>query len=170
MAELKKYKYDWFKIIICAVALCVLMVLMFNVYKGDVADNIKELTAENKTPNLVWLIEHVSAAMPVFMVAVVLSIFYFEKSKYVPVVTQREKLIVCLTVAVFTFVGLLGYVLMNSGEQIDPESGEKIKTLWDNTAVWFFAQILPFIILISYHVIRAQSEAKELLAEEETEE
>ena len=130
MAELKKYKYDWFKIIICAVALCVLMVLMFNVYKGDVADNIKELTAENKTPNLVWLIEHVSAAMPVFMVAVVLSIFYFEKSKYVPVVTQREKLIVCLTVAVFTFVGLLGYVLMNSGEQIDPERAAQLKKMY----------------------------------------
>jgi hypothetical protein len=169
MAELKTYKYDWFKIAICAVGLCALVVLMFHAYSTSVAELIEELSADGKSPNRVWLVENLSAAIPVFVVAIVLTIFYADNSKYVPVATQREKLIISVVVAAFTFIGLLSYILMNTGEAADPESGEAIKTLWERTAVWFFAQIIPFMILISYHAIRAESEEKELLAEKEAE-
>lgn len=169
MAELKAFKYDWFKIGVCAVGLCALMVLMFHTYSTSVADLVKELSADGKSPNRVWLLENISAAIPVFVVAVALTVFYADKSKYVPVATQREKLIISLIVAAFTFIGILSYVLMNEGETVDPESGKAIQTLWERTAVWFFAQIIPFIVLVSYHAIRAESEEKEILAAKEAE-
>lgn len=164
MAGLKKYKYDWFKIGLCAVALCVLMVLMFNAYSKDVLDLISELSEDGKSPNRVWLVENLFPAIPVLVVAIVLTIFYADKQKYIPVATQREKLIISLVVALFTFAGLMVYVIMQGDGAVDAESGEAVKSMWEENAVWFFAQIIPFIILISYHAIRAESEEKEQLA------
>ena len=166
MAELKKYNYDWFKIAVCAVGLCLLMILMFNTFQ-KMSENVAELSADGKSSNLVWLVEHVSSAVPVFAVAIALTIFYADKSKYVPVGTQKEKLIISLIVAAFTFIGIMGYVLMKKDEPVGVEDGEKIKTLWESTAVWFVAQVIPFVILISYHAIRAESEEKELATAKE---
>ena len=78
--------------------------------------------------------------------------------------TQREKLIISLVVALFTFAGLMVYVIMQGDGAVDAESGEAVKSMWEENAVWFFAQIIPFIILISYHAIRAESEEKEQLS------
>ena len=164
MAGLKKYEYDWFKIGLCAVALSVLMVLMFNSYANEVKELIAELSEDGKSPNRVWLVENLFPAIPVLVVAIVLSIFYADKKKYVPVATQREKLIISLIVAAFTFVGLMVYVIMKGTETMDVEGEEVMKSLWKDNAEWFFAQILPFVVLISYHAIRAESEEKELIA------
>ena len=163
MANTKKYDYDWFKIILCAAALSILMILMFNAYTGDIADLVKELSADGKSPNRVWLVKNLSAIVPVFILAGVLSIFYYGKDKYVPIYWQKEKMIVFSLVAAFTFVGILGYVLLNSGEKFDPDTGVRINTLWDKSAIWFFAQIVPFVVVISYHAIRAESEEKAIL-------
>ena len=170
MSGTKKYKYDWFKIMLCAIALGALMVLAFNAYSTDILDTVASLSEDEKSPNLIWVIENLSMVMPGIVFASVLTLFYADKQKYIPVVTQREKLIVALIVAAVVFIGILGYVLVNSGEQVDPESGEVIKSLWDKTAVLFLSQILPFIIIISYHAIRAESEEKELPSESSEEE
>jgi hypothetical protein len=99
--------------------------------------------------------------------------FYFDKSQYVPVNTQREKAYICLFVALFTFFIMLPYVIAMSGgfvieKTVQNELGddETVKTLLGNTATWFAAQIIPFAIIISYHFIRISSEKKELLANE----
>ncbi len=148
--------------VLCAVALCFIVVMLFSFYEGKGAEIISDLSADGKSPNLVWLAEHVFAAIPVLILVLISELFFLEKSRYVPVYTQLEKLVIFSAVAMFTFGIVLFSVIASSPEAVDPETGEKIKTIWDRTNVWFFAQILPFLIVISYHVIRIGTERAEL--------
>ncbi len=174
MAENKIRKFDWLRAISTALLVCAIVFGLFYIHSGKVADVIAFLEAElntdkaTKYPNTIWLIEFVSAAVPIFAAVIVMNIMYCDKKSYVPVYTQREKLVVSVTLAVFIFGALLAYVFYQSrsGEITDPETGEVIKTLWDRTYMWFFAQILPMIMLISYHSVRIGTEKRELLETE----
>lgn len=163
MAGVNK-KIDWLRMVLCAVALCFIVAILFGFYDGKGAEIISELSADGKSPNLVWLAEHVFAAIPVLVLVLISELFFLEKSRYVPVYTQVEKLVIFSSVALFTYGILLFCVLAVSPAEVDPETGEQIKTLWDRTNVWFFAQILPLLIVISYHVVRIGTERAELCA------
>ncbi len=169
MTEKKIKKFDWLRFISTALLLCAVTFGLFYLHSGKVAEMIASLAAEEKYPNSIWLIEFVSTAMPVLVAVIVMNILYCDKKSYVPVYTQREKLWVSVILAAFIFGALLAYVFYQSrgGEITDSETGEVIKTLWDRTYMWFFAQVLPMIILISYHSIRISTEKREILEAEE---
>lgn len=155
-------KIDWLRMVLCAAVLFLVLGLLFSFYEGKGADIISELSADGKSPNLVWLAEHIFAAIPVLMLIIISELFFLDKSRYVPIYTQVEKLVIFSAAAIFTYGILLVGVIAASPETIDPETGEAIKTLWDRTNSWFFAQILPFLIVISYHAIRIGTEKAEL--------
>ena len=161
MAGINK-KIDWLRMVLCAAVLCLVVVILFSFYESKGLELISDLSADGKSPNLVWLAEHAFAAIPVFVLVLVSELFFLEKRRYVPVYTQVEKLVAFSAAALFTYGIVLFSVIAASPEAIDPETGEAIKTLWDRTNSWFFAQILPFLIVISYHVIRIGSERAEL--------
>ena len=171
MAENNTKKYDWLRIISTALLICALIFGLFYLHSGKVADIIESLTEEEKYPNTIWLIEFVSTALPILVIVIAMGISYSDKKSYVPVYTQKEKLLVSVIIAIFTFGVLLGYVLYQSrgGETTDAETGDVIKTLWDRTYMWFFAQILPMLILITYHSMRISAEKRELAEAEEAE-
>jgi membrane protease YdiL (CAAX protease family) len=173
MKEKKKASLDMFKLSVCIIALCIIMGLMLGVYNSVVPTKIAELEEKGKMDNVIWVIRYGSVVLPVIVVAIILMFFYFDKSQYVPVNTQREKAYICLFVALFTFFIMLPYVIAMSGgfvieKTVQNELGddETVKTLLGNTATWFAAQIIPFAIIISYHFVRVSSEKKELLANE----
>lgn len=168
MAENKIRRFDWLRAISTALLLCAIVFGLFYLHSGKVAEVIASLTEEEKYPNTIWLIEFVSAAVPILVAVIVMNIMYCDKKSYVPIYTQREKLLVSVTLAVFVFGALLAYVFYQSrgGDVTDPETGEVIKTLWNRTYMWFFAQILPIIILISYHAMRIGTEKREILESE----
>ena len=170
MAELKTKKFDWLRTVSTALLLCAIVFGLFYLHSGKVAEVVASLTEEEKYPNTIWLIEFLSAAIPIFVAVIIMNIMYSDKKSYVPIYTQREKLVVSVTLAVFIFGVLLAYVFYQSrgGEVTDPASGEVIKTLWDRTYMWFFAQILPILILVSYHAARIGTEKREVAEAEAT--
>lgn len=163
MADIKNKKLDKLKITFCTVALCLLTILIFYIYADKIPYLIEKISEKGSVPNVIWVIEHVAVIMPVVVLAIALSIFYGNKDRYVPVNSQREKLYISLLTAIFVYAVMLPYVYFTSksGEIVDTETLEAADTLWDSTYKWFFVQIIPFLIMIFYHAIRADSEKTE---------
>ena len=158
-----------YKIIVCAVALCIIMAIMFAIYNSTVPAKLAEFEADGKMEHTAWLVHYGSYVPPVIVVAIILTCFYSTKgSEYVPVKTQRQKAIIVGAVFAFTYAVLFTYAITSSPGWNLPvaEGEEEIKTVFENTAGWFFAQLIPFMILLSYHLVRASSEKKELEANE----
>ena len=169
MKENKKISLDMFKLCVCAIALCIIMGLMLGTYNAVVPDKLAEYEEQGDMDNVAWIVRYGSVAIPVIIVAIILTFFYRNKSQYVPVNTQTEKAYICLVVSLFTFFVMLPYVIAMSGgfvveQTVQNELGEDqtVKTLLGNTASWFAAQIIPLVIITSYHFIRVSSEKKEL--------
>ena len=153
-------KINWLRFGLCSGALCLIAVLLFSLYKDKALDIIADLSSDEKTPNLLWLAENLFVVLPVWIMVAVSELFYINKKTYVPVYTQLEKLLIFSVAAVFTFAIFLPCVRFVS--EIDPESGAVIRPLWDKTYMWFFSQVIPYIIIIVYHGVRLGSEKKEL--------
>ena len=164
MIKEKSKKYDLVKIAIVAVMLCIVMAILFSLYNSIVPAKLAELEEEGDMKNTMWLVKYGAYVVPVIVVAIILSICYRKNNSYVPVISQREKGIILIIVAAFTFGAILPYAISLSPDWQLPATGgeEDVKTLFETTAAWLFAQIIPFAIAISYHFIRSSSEAKEL--------
>ena len=108
-----------------------------------------------------------TCALPILILAIVITVCYKLWGAYVPVTTQREKATIVLIAFIFTNVVLFFSCMSSSPEWNVPKATDEAKTAFEICAPWFFAQILPFTILLSYHLIRASSEKKELSENEE---
>ncbi len=158
-----------YKVIVCAIALCVIMGIMLAIYNSTVPDILAGFEEEGNMEHTAWLVHYGSYLPPVIVIAVILTFFYSFGTTYVPVKTQRQKALIVAIVFVFTYAVLFTYTLLTSPGWNLPvaEGEEEIKTMFENCVGWFFAQIVPFMILLSYHLVRASSEKKELEANEE---
>ena len=157
MAEQKKVRHDSFRITMCIVVACIVVADAFYTHCRIVPRIVEKLTEKGDYKNVIWIVEHLTLFIPVPLVAAVISIFYSNKKTCVPVHSRKERVFIAWMVAVFVYVFVLGYVLLNKGE-----TAEEIKSLWDVGAEWFFMQIIPFAVLISYHSIRVDGEEREL--------
>lgn len=162
-------KADKSRIAIFSGILSILSMILLHTYANGVQEFIVKVNEKNAMANVTWLLEHLTIALPVVLLAVALTAIYCNKDKYVPVATQREKMYIALFTALFTYAVMLPYVYFKSknGETADAEELEAVETLWEITYKWFFVQVIPFLILISYHAVRADSERREIEAEEE---
>ena len=167
MKEISK-KPDKSRITIFSGVLCILSMILLHLYANQVQDFIVKVNEKKNMPNVTWLLDHVTILLPVLLLAVMLTVIYSNKDKYIPVITQREKTYITLFTALFTYLVMLPYVYFKSknGEAVDAEEIEAAETLWDITYKWFFVQVIPFMILISYHATRAGSEAREIAESE----
>lgn len=157
-----------YKMILCAITLCIVMAIMLAIYNGTVPAKLAEYEAEKNMEHTAWLVHYGSYVPPVIVIAVVLTCFYSYGATYEPVITQKRKAIIVGIVFAFTYLVLFTYALLSSpGWNLPAAEGEEeIKTMFENCAGWFFAQLIPFMILLSYHLVRASSEKKELLENE----
>lgn len=162
MTEQKKVRHDSFQIIMCIVVACILTVAAFHVHCKIAPRIVEKLAEKGDYKNLIWMVEHIAAFLPMPFVAATMAIFYSNKKNYVPVHSRKEQVFIAWMVAIFVFVVILGFVLLNKDKAMGEAVDEKVKTLWDISAEWFFAQIIPFAILISYHSVRVGSEENEL--------
>ena len=160
-------KLDTFKIVICTVGLCLLAILIMHLYADKVPELVEKINEKGNMPNVIWVLEHVSISLPVIILAIALSVFYCNKEKYTPVSTQKEKFYISLFTALFVYAAMLPYVYFSSKGMADELAAEGLKSLWELTYKWFFVQIVPFMIMISYHAVRADSEERELASAEE---
>lgn len=162
--EKQERSNEIFKLILSAISLCLVMFILLYVYHTMIPDILAGYEEKGNMEHTAWLVKYSAYLPPVIVMAVMLTVLYRDKKYYVPVKTQKNKALIVGIVAAFTYVVMLGYVLlMSPGWNIPAVEGEeKVLTLFESTASWFFAQIVPFAILISYHLIRASSEEKEI--------
>ena len=155
-----KTKETVIRIIIFSILLCVLLALLFNIYADKLVPKFEAMEKEDKEPNLLWLFEHLSLALPAVAILAFFGVCYMNKEKHIPIITHNEQFIIMLVGIVFIFVVLL--LRAKSTPVYDLETEEQIGTLLDSTYLWFGAQIIPTVIIAAYHKIRSGSEKKEL--------
>ena len=157
------------KIVILCVACCVLMGLMLSLYQNNIPDILAEYEEEGKMEHSAWFVRYASLLPPVILVAILITVAYSYGSPYVPIRTQQDKAINVGITFAFTYLILFVSVLLSSpGWNLPtPETEEEVKTAFEICAPWFFAQVVPFMILLSYHLVRASSEKKEICENEE---
>ncbi len=155
----KVKKIYWIRFIFCAVALCAALALVYSVYAEKGLDFIKYLTEEKEMPNMAWLVEKCLTFAPAFFTVLIVELSYADNKRYVTVFTQIEKLIVLALGAITVFAVLLPLAVNSTPVEIVTEDVTELKTLWDRTYMWFFYQIIPFVILIFYHALRIVTES-----------
>ena len=162
----KKKKLDISRIAFCTLILCVAAIALLAIYANQVQDLLVKISekGEGKVPNLIWFLERIALGAPVIILCGILTALYSNRENYVPVKSQREMFWVSVLTAVFTYAVMMTFVKLRSrGVEVpEGEELEEIKTLWDITYKWFFVQVIPFLIMITYHGVRADSEEKEL--------
>ena len=157
------------KIVVFSLVLCFVMCACLAWYFTKVPETLHYLE-EEKRPNTQWLVQYGSVLPPVILCAILLTLFYKFGKSYIPVSTQRDKAVISGIVFLFTYAVLLPIVVSrSSAADITPpaEGEEEIKTLIERSVAWFTVQILPFLLMVSYHIFRASSEKKELCENEE---
>jgi hypothetical protein len=153
----KAKKIYWLRMIFCSITLPAVLALFYGVYVGKILDFMTYLT-EKEMPNIAWVVENLFAVLPAFLILFTVEVFYLNKNKYVQVYTQIEKLVAITLGAVAVFCVLIPLAVNSTPIEIVNGDVTELKTLWDRTYEWFFAQIIPFLILLSYHVFRVVTE------------
>ena len=141
------------RVVLCSVGLCIVMLLMLMLFKKYVPEALLKYEEKGNMEHTAWLVKYGACLPPVIIIVGLLTACYPER-KYVPLKTQRDKAIIIAIVAAFTYLILFPSI----------KGGDR-KT-YDNCVGWFFAQAIPFLIVLSYHIIRASSEKRELEADE----
>ena len=155
-----KTKETVIRIIIFSILLCAIFALLFNIYADKLVPKLDAMEKEGEEPNLLWLFEHLSLALPTVAILAFFGICYMNKDKHIPIVTHNEQFIIMLVGIVFVFVALLLYA--KSTPVFDVETEEQVGSVLDGTYLWFGAQIIPMFIIAAYHKVRSGSEKKEL--------
>ena len=154
LSEKNKMANGILKVALCIVGLCAVMCIMLAIYNNTVPEKLAEYEAKGDMEHTAWLLRYGSYLPPVIAVAVILTAVY-SYGEYLPVKTQKQKAVIIAVVCAFTSLAMLPFVKGESPEKYDGCIG------------WFLAQIIPFLIVFSYHMIRASSEKKELEENEE---
>ena len=161
-----------FSLVICAVS-----VGLFYLYSTGLP---KIMSALEKKGNMDNTIEGVTHLLPMFNIAglIIALVLMYKPVRASLKEVQTEKGWIMLIAAVFTYAVILSYVIKQSEGCFDPlpEGVEDVKSLLERTASWFVVQVIPFMIVITYHFVRAsakqtvapQVEAEPIAVNEET--
>ena len=154
----KTKKIYWIRMILCSLSLCSVLALFYGLYVGKILDFMTYLI-EKEMPNVAWVVENLFAVLPAFLILITIEGFYLNKNKCVQIWTHLEKLVALMLGAVVVFGVLLPVAFNSTPVEIITDDVTELKTLWDRTYEWFFAQIIPFLILLSYHILRIVTDA-----------
>jgi cbb3-type cytochrome oxidase subunit 3 len=138
-----------FSLVMCAVA-----VGLFYLYFKEMPEIIAALEEKGKMENTIEAVTHILPMLNIAGLIIALTLLYSPvRSSSV----QDEKGWIMLIVAAFTYGVILPYVLKQSEGCFDPlpEGVEDVKSMLEITASWFVVQVIPFMIAMTYHFIRA---------------
>ena len=148
--------------------MCAVMTGLFYLYYTGIPKIIAELEEKGKMDNTITAVEYLS---PMFNVAgLIIALVLIYKLVKAPVSElQSEKGWIMLIVAVFTYGVILPYVIKESAGCFlpVPEGEEDVVSVLEMSITWFSVQLIPLVITLGYHIVRASSEAKELCKNEE---
>ncbi len=149
-----------------SIAICAVTAGVFYTYSELIPKTLDALTEKGKMENTIWVVQNFVPMLTIGIIITALGIIYrcikLPNSK-----KQSEKGIIMLITMLFTYGVILPYVMSRSIGCFDPvpEGVEDVKSLLENTASWFVIQIIPFMIVTSYHFVRASRPIEELDAE-----
>ena len=161
-------RVDLVKAIIVATVICAALAALFYLRSNTAEDIVADLVEKGNMDNMIWFVKHFSALLPSIVMIALMTAAYGNPDKYVPVVTQKEKMIAYFIVAAFFFGVLISYAssLVIPAVIEEDEVVKESTTVFKVLANWFFVQIVPFIIIETYHYARCEAE-KKLVGEED---
>jgi hypothetical protein len=141
-----------FSLVMCAVA-----VGLFYLYLKELPEIIAALEEKGKMENTIEGVTHILPMLNVAGLIVALVLLYKPVKNVPSCQVQKEKGWIVLIVAAFTYAVILPYVINESRGCFDPlpEDVEDVKSMLEITASWFVVQVIPFMIALTYHFIRA---------------
>ena len=144
------------RILLISVVTCAAAVAIFYLYSTGVPKIINELTIKGKMENTIWVVENFIPMICILGLVAVLCIIY-RIIKVESWQMHTEKGWIMLICAAFTYGVILPYVINASGSFFAPEAEDAVEvaTLLENTASWFVIQIIPFMLILSYHFTMA---------------
>jgi len=150
------------RVLFVTVLLCFVMSAALTAHLGTFSEKIAELEEKGNMDNTIWLLEYLLPILPVIVVAIILTVSY--TFGYVNVSSQREKAAIIAIVLLFTYCVLLPIVCARSEGWRDPvpEGEEDVLSVLEKSITWFSVQIVPLVITLAYHLVRASGEKKEL--------
>lgn len=159
------------KTTLCSIGLCVAMLILILVYANAMPSIIDSIEEKGEMKETVWLVERLAYLPPAIITVVTLYFVYSSKKSYVPVVTQRQKaLVVAILMAFMYGIMFLGIIVGRTlAVNVDSlaQSLADFVDMYEMLTPWFLIQLVPLSIILAYHLIRASSEEKELLENEE---
>ena len=151
---------------LCAIGLCVAMVALAALYSNLMPEIIESIQEKGEMKETVWAVERLAYLPPSIITVLTLYFVYSDKASYVKVTTQKQKaLVVAIVMAVVYGVMLSGIVVGRMlALNIDAcaESLADFVDMYDVLVPWLLVQLIPFSIILAYHLVRASSEKKEL--------
>ena len=159
------------KTTLCSIGLCVLMLILILVYANAMPSIIESIEEKGDMEETIWLVERLGYLPPAIITVLTLYFVYSSKKSYVPVVTQKQKALVVAILMVFMyavmFLGIIVGRTLAVNFDVFAESLADFVDMYEALTPWFLIQLVPFSIILAYHLIRASSEKKELLENEE---
>ncbi len=171
MSDQKKNKPRILMISVGTVTLLVLLLLSLRWYAVEHRDFLKWLNREEEMIYMPRFFEYLTLFLPVILMASVLTVIFRRRSAEYPLASQREKLWISLILFVLTYACILPIVKFGGLQVEIPSEVEDLPStfvnLWDLSYKWFFVQVVPFSIWVSYHAVRAGEEKTAAAASEE---
>lgn len=159
------------KITLSTIGLCVAMLILIILQCNAMPWIIETIEAEGEMKETVWVVEHFAYLPPAIITVVTLYFVFYSKKSYVPAVTQRQKALVVAILMVFMygvlFLGIVAGRTLASTFDVFARDLSDFVDMFEMLTPWFLIQLVPFSIILAYHLIRASSEKKELLENEE---
>jgi hypothetical protein len=154
------------KTTLCAIGLCVAMVALAALYDNVMPNIIGAIENNGEAKETVWAVERLAYLPPSIITVLTLYFVYCNKKSYVPVTTQRQKALVVAIVMAFVygimFSGIVVGRMLALNFEAFAEGLEDFVDMYDTLVPWLLIQVIPFSIILAYHLVRASSEQKEL--------
>lgn len=148
------------RVFLCAVLLCVAVVLCFVVHVNGVdaiKDKLTELDRGNKgMDNIFWVVDEVMYLLPLALVATTCTVMY-SKQREDRYARHREQGYSIIAMMAFMFLLFLPII---SGISPDGNDGEAVSLL-HKSVEWFIREGIFFIVLALYHFARAEATDEE---------
>ncbi len=161
-AQARKAQQRLIKVLVFAVALTLMMIAFLSWHITKVPD-LLELVKQKKLPNIEWILRYSTVLLPSIVLSAFLTLFYCGKD-YTPIETQKDKAAIVGAVTALVYLVVLPAVAAMSPDwrAIHSPQIEMVATPLSKSVIWFAVQIIPLLIIFSYHLTRARAEEKEL--------
>ena len=150
---------------LCAIGLCVAMLILATLYVNLMPEIIDMIEEKGEMKETVWVVERM-AYLPPAIVAVLTLYFVYNKKCYVSVETQKQKALVMGIMMAFVYGIMLSGIVVGRTLAVNfdafAEGFADFIDMYESLVPWLLIQLIPFSIILAYHLVRASSEKKEL--------